>query len=202
MIIHYPLNLPDFQPLVEHRNTHGIAYDNLPLNKNMPATLNSKEGIERGFAHYIRDLADPVYTDYVKSLIPEIKDNIMEIGFPFISNATNHPAGSILAPHVDKIRGEFCVIWVIEPGGENVETIWWQQEGFPVVREGGLKTINYPALNPINRVAWKKNSWGVFRTNILHSVEPITTTRIGFTIGFDGEDNFNRIIEKYGIHTS
>ena len=97
----------------------------------------------------------------------------------------------VMGPHVDDIKNEI-IIYVIDPGGTNVETVWWQQKGFPIERPDKLPANtdgfftshnNYQDLIELDRVCISPGQWVRMNTLVLHSVENITATRTILKIG-------------------
>jgi hypothetical protein len=202
MKIYSYLNLPDFKEIPNTESFKIVSYDNTQELKarNVPNSILNPFNVEMGVCGYIRTTADTAYNEYVFSLIPELRDNITEIGFQKIMNQTKHPNGSQVVPHTDGKRGKFCVHWTLTTGGENVTTYWWQEKNQPVVREPWVLRW-YPHLVEIDKFVWKQDRWGAFRADIIHNVIPVFSDRIAFTIGFNSEELFYHIIEKYGIES-
>ena len=199
MLIHTYLNLPDFQPLHGIENFANVSWTNDEIKARIPKVIKNQLGIEMGAVRYARMLAHQDYTAYCVSLIPELENNIAEIGFQFQTNDTNHLNGSQLFPHTDGPRGKFCIHWNFTTGSDSdVTTYWWQEKNYPLIRDP-FTTRFYTDLTEVDRVVWQNNKWGLFRTDILHGVSPIKTSREAFTIGFNDEDLFHHIVEKYGV---
>jgi hypothetical protein len=84
---------------------------------------------------------------------------------------------------------------VVESGGPNVETVWWQEQGFsverpdklPVNNNGGFYTSSddYSKLTELERVCLPVGKWVRMNTLVLHSVENITGVRTIVKIGLD-----------------
>ena len=98
---------------------------------------------------------------------------------------------SVMGPHVDDIKKEI-IMCVVDPGGDQVETIWWQQKGHPIERldklpevTGGFYTNfdHYQDLTELDRVCLPTNKWVRMNTLILHSVENMTSPRTIVKIG-------------------
>ena len=197
-VLYSYLNLPDFNHIPDTKNNEVISYDNSEDLKKIISVMNNYFGIEMDIAHYKRTLADLKYYDYICSLIPELKNNISEIGFQTMSNRNNHKNGSQVVPHTDGKRGKFSINWILSSGGNETATFWWQEKNYPVIREPWVLR-RYDNLMPVDKIIWKENSWGIFRLDVIHSVMPIFSPRCSFTVSFRDEDLFHHIIDKYGI---
>jgi hypothetical protein len=99
--------------------------------------------------------------------------------------------GPALAPHVDASRN-FTVQYLLDCGGDNVETVWYREKGKSIVRPDlrsnfdPLSTINdYSCVEEIDRVCLPKGKWACLHANILHSVENVKSPRIGIQISRD-----------------
>jgi hypothetical protein len=90
----------------------------------------------------------------------------------------------------------------METGGENVTTAWWQEKNFPLVRTPrnlSDRVISKDDLTKVTEVILTKNTWTIFRTDIIHDVKIIQTSRIAFTVGFSDDAIFETIVNKYGM---
>lgn len=96
-----------------------------------------------------------------------------------------------MGPHVDDVNSEL-MCFLIQEGGNNVETVWWQEKGHPAQRLDKIPTFDYydPAVNDytslveISRVRIPMGAWVRMNTTILHSVENINSTRTMLTIRY------------------
>ena len=111
--------------------------------------------------------------------------------------ATSYP------PHVDATRS-YTLIYLLEAGGDCVETVWWRQPGFPIVREDlrcnfDPKDIisDYNQVVEVDRVQVPLKKWICVNSAILHSIENITSPRIAIQISRD--DLPNHIIDHDNI---
>jgi len=104
-------------------------------------------------------------------------------------NITNQASDSF-GPHVDFNRSEL-LLYVLDPGGSNVLTTWWQQHGHPVHRPEmqdtskgwAINCDDYSQLTQLTSVCIPPHTWIHFcDTSILHSVENLETTRLTIQI--------------------
>jgi hypothetical protein len=95
---------------------------------------------------------------------------------------------NFFAPHVD-ISRDYVMSYILDQGGNNVETIWYQQDNHPIVRPD-LKSVfdpavipkNFDTLKEIDRVRLPKHKWVSLNASILHGVENIESTRVAIHI--------------------
>jgi hypothetical protein len=94
-----------------------------------------------------------------------------------------------MMPHVDFFRS-FILIYVIDTGGDEVDTVWYKQRGdYPAYRPDLKYNWNpdswitdYSQLEEIDRVRSPAKTWMYFNGDILHSVENITRSRISIQL--------------------
>ena len=98
---------------------------------------------------------------------------------------------SFFAPHVDITR-DYAIMYVLDPGGTNVETSWYRQKGHELQRPDlqgvfdlGRVPRNFDSLEEIDRVCLPTNQWILLNATILHAVENVESTRIVIQISRD-----------------
>lgn len=96
-------------------------------------------------------------------------------------------------PHTDGNRGTKALNFLIDAGGDQVDTVWLQEEGFPLIRSRGYVVTNNNTLHEIERTTFKPRTWQVVQTDIIHTVENITRPRISLSIGLE-EDEYRSFL--------
>jgi len=122
-----------------------------------------------------------VYHELTNEFESWIKGNITE-QYKRVKFSIHH--GDIAPPHTDYLR-DFGINYIHVLGGDNVKTVWYQEEGFPVVRDGRCRQPNYQKLSVLEEVVLPVNQWHILRTDILHSVENLQSNRIRITVDLD-----------------
>lgn len=207
-IIHCYLDLPPLE-LNWPKTTNQTLFDAKNLyDDKVPFTsfLDPDTQEEIGLCWYTRAKASYEYYELAYKLIPELmKVELEDVGFQKVINYKNHPKGVILLPHTDGKRGTHCIHWTIDPGGPEAKTIWWQEPNQSLTRPSFTHPNNYWAdgsdisnFTRLDEIVWEKDQWGIFRTDILHSVHPVIGSREAFCIGFSSQNLYLEIIEKYG----
>ena len=199
--IYQRLNLPNFSPVF------GLTKRSSLVNRWPPRKSDNSPELYDGkylcYARYARYAVDLRYHAYVETLVPELTGVIRDIGLQHIFNEIKWPQGTLMQPHTDGMaRGRHCLQFLIETGGENVTTAWWQEKNFPLVRTPrnlSDRVISKDDLTKVTEVTLAKNAWTIFRTDIIHDVKIIQTSRIAFTVGFSDDAIFETIVNKYGI---
>lgn len=89
-------------------------------------------------------------------------------------------------PHTDQTR-VLSLLYLLEPGGDNTHTDFWQEVGQDVHRE--MKTFgnDYSRLKLLLSERWPLRTWILLNTNVLHSVEELTRHRVQFQVSLEYE---------------
>lgn len=99
------------------------------------------------------------------------------------------------APHRDRNRN-FTLLWIIDAGGDSVETCFWQEQGKPVIREILPDRLHqqpgdYRTLIKLDSVIIPPARWMLLDARVLHSVENITGKRVSFQVSLDNISNLS-----------
>ena len=104
--------------------------------------------------------------------------------------AMTHSDNGRMIVHTDRDR-RVALNYIIDAGGDNVITNWYQEEGMPVFRErkvggqAGPGKVDYEKLTLLDSTVFKERTWGMIHTDILHDVININSTRRILSFGFD-----------------
>lgn len=95
-----------------------------------------------------------------------------------------------MGPHVDHERDDVW-LYLLQSGGPKVETVWYQEQGFPVIRKD-MQTLensymnctqcNYKKLIELARFQIPLHTWVSINSSIIHSVEGLETNRLAIQI--------------------
>jgi len=88
--------------------------------------------------------------------------------------------------HTDTTR-EYRLAYNILDGGPNCGVIYYQQDGYPLMRELAIQHLTYHDVTPVHKLVGPNNVWFLMDTRILHSCEGIESPRVQFDISFDTE---------------
>jgi len=105
---------------------------------------------------------------------------------------------TVAGPHVDN-PGKLRFYYLIDRGGDNVETVWYIKPGEPAIFDMSTWDRPYPyshdnidELIVLDRARFPLNTWILFNGYILHGVHNVEYDRINFNISFKPEDiDFN-----------
>ena len=86
----------------------------------------------------------------------------------------------IIGAHIDRIRN-YDLLYPIQTGGPDVYTVFYRVKD-PQKREAFFYN-DYSQLEEIARVKIPQNTWCVFNTKTIHSVEGLDSTRITVQVG-------------------
>ena len=124
-----------------------------------------------------------VYHELPKDFVDWINQNIVSI-YNRATIAVHH--GEIAPPHTDYLR-QFGINYIHRLGGNNVTTVWYQETGKSVVRNGRARQPDYAKLTVLDQVVLPARRWHLLRTDVLHSVENLYSNRIRLSIDVDKE---------------
>jgi hypothetical protein len=195
-IIYCYLDLPITIRPQEEITTSERLYDNEKLLGRFKHTNTS----ELSLCRYTRDKINDKFIGEIVSAVPELDGYIRDVGMQKIYNEDLNPAGSLMIPHTDGIpRGRHCIQWLFNSGGPDVHTTWYIEDDHTAIRSPGLVDTNFSNLCPIEDVIFDTSRWTIFKTDIIHSVQTIYTSREALTIGFTNDQLFEKIINKYRV---
>jgi hypothetical protein len=108
-----------------------------------------------------------------------IMDNYLRVKF-----SIHH--GTIAPPHTDYLR-DYGIHYIYNPGGDDVRTVWYQEQGQSIVRNGRVRQPDYSKLTVLEEVVLPAKKWHVLRTDIVHSVENLQGNRIRIAVDLTAE---------------
>jgi len=109
--------------------------------------------------------------------------------------------GTILQTHTDGIRGPFVLSYLIDSGGEQADTIWYQQHGHDVIREPRISIMYDQSLTEVFRYKVKPKSWVVMDARVLHGVRFMSRPRMMISVGFYHQELI-KFFNQHGIENS
>ncbi|MBI33463.1 MAG: hypothetical protein CMD98_06325 [Gammaproteobacteria bacterium] len=140
------------------RGTVFVEYLDIPT----PPTYKNLKEVEELPNHFQYKHEENFYSTHYCEL--ELKLWLMNT-FPEGKSFNYQRIGDGLPVHTDVDRNE-CINYLIRPGGEQVETVWFDD--------------NY---QEIHRECIEPNRWHKLKVDVLHTVEGVTDKRLSITVG-------------------
>lgn len=113
--------------------------------------------------------------------------------------------GKLVAPHVDANRN-FAIQYILETGGDNVETAWYRQKGKDITRPDirhvfdlDKIVLDYDQLEELDRICFSTNTWVCINTSILHAVENLKGRRMALQISRQDAPDHIKYLKKSTI---
>jgi hypothetical protein len=126
-----------------------------------------------------------------------VKDNVSancsEISAQYIGD------GTAFSPHTDGGPRQYILNYLIQAGGEAVETQWWQEAGEDLIRPG--TPLQFPftdQLELVKSTVFEVGSWSALYGKVIHSVTNVTGKRIALSIAISKEE-FAKLKEQYNL---
>jgi hypothetical protein len=91
--------------------------------------------------------------------------------------------GDIIWPHTDGPRGEFVLSYLIDEGGDNVETHWYKINDRELLLPPATHYVTINNITSIHKERLPVGRWVLNDARILHSVYYMSRPRIAITIG-------------------
>lgn len=133
-----------------------------------------KDGKQVGFTfHYYQELNEDFTNWCHKNIHPEAFD----CGIRFCDGHR----GPYLAPHTD-IKRDIAIMYLLDPGGEDAKTVWYQEKGEELVRGRKVHANDFSKLDIVESTMFPTNTWVALNTLILHGVENVTGVRTAFQL--------------------
>lgn len=154
---------------------------------------NTGEQLKNAASH--RYWISQEFEDWVST---NLKQEPAGCGINIFEASTN----SVVAPHVDPNRN-FSIHYLLDSGGPDAATIWWQEKNKPLDRSELKNNFNladtvtdYSKLQEVVKVCVPTHTWICMNTNILHSVENIVSPRISIQISRNTFPDHVKILES------
>jgi hypothetical protein len=122
------------------------------------------------------------------------KQNISQEFHAIGLNCQGTPTGGVAIPHTDRTRN-WTLMWIVDPGGANVDTIYWQEQGFGIEREPGYYPTNYQNLVKLESYTFVPNRWMLLNAKVIHSIENLQSIRKSVQLSFWDDTDF---VRKWG----
>lgn len=166
---------PNLPPMPQELIGAPDAYDNTQQLARQIDRIVTRGGIK---------IINTTYDRYQVS--QEIKDWVhTHIGTDYTDIGVSIHGAGWATPHHDTSRN-WTLIWLLDQGGPEVDTIFWREEGKPYYRPLVKEyPLTYDNLTEVCRHRGELNTWYLINSQVLHSIEPmIRGGRTALQIGF------------------
>lgn len=134
-----------------------------------------------------------IYTVKNQDLIDWVKQNVSPNYAEIQLIVTRHKDQGRMIVHTDMSR-KLALNYIINAGGNNVKTNWFQEHDKPVIRstkpnfaQTDTGFVEYDNLDLLDSVECNANSWTIIRTDVLHDVSNISGNRTFLSIKFSND---------------
>ena len=114
-----------------------------------------------------------------------VRDNIakefMDIGVSI--NGYNGTSSNLTMPHTDFSR-DYTLMYVLDPGGPDVRTIYWKEKGCDLRRPNWHYPSSYDDLEYVDHVVIQTRRWTLLNARVIHSIENLESTRLSLQVAF------------------
>ena len=113
-----------------------------------------------------------------------VRENIVETWTEVSVSITPANIGHTMGAHTD-FTNEYRLIYVLQEGGPDCRTVYYQEKGQPFHRPGRkwINIDNFDLLEEIESIRMPRGQWVYTKTQYLHAVENITEDRVAIHIG-------------------
>jgi hypothetical protein len=123
--------------------------------------------------------------DFITWVKKNISSEFTGIGFNHMGTCD----GGTTVPHTDRKR-HWTLMWIFETGGDDVNTIFWKEQGHTIERDITYYPRSYDNLIELERHVIEPNRWVLVNAKVIHSVENMTSIRKSIQIGFLDNSSF------------
>lgn len=166
-----------------------LAYKSITDTQRDPLNIHYKSNDEEVFTQngqikksvaFVQFLLDQKIVDWIhENIVDENAHSNLRI-----ARSTIDPNGDEKhkVAHTDYSR-DFILMYLLENGGPNHRTVFYQEKDKPLVRERHTVVYDYSTLNEIDSIQIPLKRWILLKTQIIHAVENIPNHRISFQLG-------------------
>jgi hypothetical protein len=136
-------------------------------------------------SYYINTFQSPELTAWIKDNIAD-QPEILSLDLGRITLQTQQPQANLTSSHIvhSDIAREWCLFYILKPGGANCITRWYQERDKPLLRakadsssQSDSGRVDYKDLTEIAQVQFQSQQWYILNISILHDVQGIEATR-------------------------
>lgn len=122
-----------------------------------------------------------VGTEFGQWVKENITDDFLDASLACSMSVKDNFADTVTGMHTDTTRS-YLLMYVIEKTNDDQKTIWWQERGYPIVRENDLQIDHFNTVEQIEEAVFEQNRWVLMNARILHSVHNIKGNRFALHV--------------------
>jgi hypothetical protein len=138
-------------------------------------------GVSQVGTSYNRYCASNAIYQWVVTNVDSTIRNNMQVGIQTFRPLQSDAAA--WSPHTDGPRGQYILNYLIDAGGSNVLTKWYQETGQPLVRAPGITLQSFRNLTMVHTEHIQPGTWFCLYSRVLHTVVNVERPRISLSIG-------------------
>lgn len=129
-----------------------------------------------------------------------VRENIVEQWTETTISVTPASIGPHMGAHTD-FSNNYRIMYVLETGGENCRTVYYQEKGEPYHRPGRkwINIDNFDRLEEKESIQMPVGKWTYTKTQYLHSVEDITSDRVVLHIALLEDDKIKSKMHQQAL---
>jgi hypothetical protein len=161
------------QQVIDYTNNYIKTWEPSP-NDGYDA-VHPNEKINLSKRKVIHGQSFPTITKALQDICPY---RIYDVALYLLVNDTNEPG--VMPPHTDFNR-KFAVNYIIETGGDNVKTSFYEElPDPPIIKNGHIQTRYFNAKSLVEEASaiFKEDDWVAFDAQRPHSVTNVTGKRV------------------------
>lgn len=187
MISCYNINLP-LPAVPEHLIPEPTVLQwRSPHDHNFDLTV---DGVHKVGSTYYRYEPGQDLKDWVKDCI---HPDVTAVGLQIMSGT------DIFQCHSDINFRRYIVNYLVNSGGANATTVFYQEHGFPVEQNIKKYINDYSTIDIIDSVVIPEKTWFSINGQVLHGVTNLESPRISVSLGLPNLELYTNIITKYKI---
>lgn len=181
------LNLPTMPSNLEEI---ALRYENSKIQYKVPPKTSETDTFYLGDKYY----KGAIYSRYLPT--PEILDWFFQTILPYKENKETQVLpgiqvldnGNAFHFHTDGKARPFVLNYMIDLGGENVQTIFGQEPNQSIIRSPFLNKFHCEDYTVLESVILPTNNWVILNSMVLHAVIDMQSPRMCLSMGITEEE--------------
>jgi len=133
-------------------------------------------------------IENPEFANWAK---PNISDKFIFSGTNYV--LIDQPTPRTTGAHTDATR-DYALMYTVQSGGDQAELCYWKQKNEKLIRPRKTYVSDFNDLDLIHRIKLPLYEWMLVRTDVLHSVENLCSTRIQLQLSFKNRSAIKHLL--------